>query len=318
VILRAALIVLVILASAAPSAAQRGHGVRGPTERALHIQLMASDLVAIGSVQDVAPGRIRIGDLRAVEGEIGGSIELKRSPSRPPGLEAGARVVLLLRGARSPYLLVPSAEEVLRIADDPGEARMITALRDLREALADPAALVERYHAWLTGSEEDLRSLAETALVNPSPPLERLDPSYVQTLVGIATDPALPLDERRAAARVAGSTESGVAALLAVLPFEGRADTDPQLLREVLRLGALRASPEINGALIRSLRHERAEIRQTALGMGPIMTRVPALRAEVERLAREDPSESVRRLAEPLMRARGSEPHRLAPGSASE
>jgi hypothetical protein len=318
VILRAALALLLLLASADPTAAQRGHGFRGATERALHAQMIESDVVAIGTVEDVAPGRIRIGDLSAVEGEITARIELKRSPSRPPGLEPGARIVLLLRGARSPYLLVPSAEEVLRIADDAGEARVIAALRELRAALADPATLVTRYHTWLTGPEDDLRHLAEIALVNPSPPLQRLDASYVRALVDVVTDPTLPLDQRRAAARVAGSDESGVAALLAALPFQDRADADPQLLVEVLRLGALRASPEIHSALLRSLRHESAAIRQAALEMGPIMTRDPTLRAEVERLAREDPSESVRLLAEPLVRARGSELRRSASGNAPD
>jgi hypothetical protein len=308
VILRAAFLAFLVLALAEPASAQRGHMFPGPTERALHAQLMEADVVAIGSVEEVTPGRIRLANLSSVEGETIANIEVKRAPSRPPGLRPGERVVLLLRGARSPYLLVPTAEEVLRIGDEEGEARMISALRDLRAALSDETALVERYHTWLTGSEEDLRRLAETALTNPSPPIERLDTNTIRGLVDLAIDPATPLSLRRAAARVAGSDERGVAALLAALPFGDADDSDPMLLLDVLRLGALRASPETNGALLRSLRHENAATRQAALELGPIMTRDPTLRAEIERMAREDPSESIRTLAKALVRARGSAP----------
>lgn len=316
-VLRAALLALLLVALAEPAYAQRGHMLRGSTERALHAQLMESDIVAIGSVEDVGPGRIRLGDLTAIEGEIDASIEVKRAPSRPPGLHPGERVLLLLRGARSPFLLVPTAEEVLRIGDDAGEARMIAALRELRAALSDESALLEHYQAWLAGPAENLRRLAETALTNPSPPLERLDPDTIQGLVDLAIDPVTPPDLRRAAARVAGSDEKGVDALLAALPIGDANDGDPLLLLDVLRLGSLRASPETNGALLRALRHENAAIRQAALGLGPVMTRDPALRAEIERLAREDASAAVRALAEPLVRARGSDLRPTAPATVS-
>jgi len=303
VILRAALLVLLLLAPVDPAAAQRGHPLPGRVQRALHVQVMESDALAIGSVEGIATGRIQIGEVNAVEGDLAPHIELKRAPSRPPGLVSGERVVLLLRGARSPYLLVPDADEVLRVADPAAEARMVQALRSLRTALADPAALEARYLAWLTGPDDELRHVAEIALIRPSPPLRAIDKRSIRGLVDLALDPGQPPSARRAAARVAGSDAEGVAALLAALPSDPADDTQALLLLDVLRLGALRASPGTNATLLRALRHEDAAIRRTALELGPTLTRDPSLRAEIERLAREDPAESVRLLAEPLVGA---------------
>ena len=69
---------------------------------------------------------------------------LKRAPSAPPGLAVGERPLLLLRGARSPYLLVDRPGEILRVPQDADEevwAREIGALARAGRASGSPDTL---------------------------------------------------------------------------------------------------------------------------------------------------------------------------------
>jgi hypothetical protein len=85
-----------------PAAPAQHPGLTAPEPRPLHVQLAGVDAVAIATVAAVGLGRIQLVEARAVLGNPPATFELKRAPSAPPPLAEGDRVLLLLRGARTP------------------------------------------------------------------------------------------------------------------------------------------------------------------------------------------------------------------------
>jgi hypothetical protein len=301
---RVAAVVLLLALHAAPAAAQglAAHAPRTPQARPLHERLAAADAAAIGSVADVALGRIRIERATPLLGSPGESFELKRAPSRPPALSAGDRALLLLRGARSPYVLVDAPPETVVLADPESEARWRRAIGDLTTAAASPAALRDLYLAWLVASDASLREAAAAALASSRAPFHPLPPEVVGQLIRDATDAALDPGRRRASARVV-LAGPGAAALLARLPGEGDA-ADAAIVDAALRRAALGADLEVDPLLARALLHPREDVRASALQLSSLAARSPTARPALEQMAAQDPVEELRRGAQEALAER--------------
>ena len=294
---------LVLLLLLLPPGALAQHpGLRpGDPLRALHAQLALANSVAIGTVDGVETGRIRIRDARPVLGDVAENFELKRAPSKPPRLRPGARILLLLRGARSPYLLVPTADEVVGLADAPAEDRWRRAIRDLASVRARPAALEDLYATWLSGRDDDLREAGSLGLRDSEASFRPLGSDRIGSLVKIAIDPSRPAPERRAAGRVAVSQLEGADALVAQLPGVP-GEEDPVMLADVLKRAALLNSKQVGPALVRCLRHPDADVRRVALQLGSLLTRDDAASAMIENIAEDDPDPELREAASLIAR----------------
>ena len=155
-----------VAAAAIPQAgsAQAPHEI--PPPRAPLHELAASAVVVVtGLVEEVGEGRLRLAARAALRGQPPAVFELKRSPLQPPQLAAGDRVLLFLRGARPPYVLVGEPDEVIRIASDAEEAAWRAEIPKLLAAGADPERLRAVYAAWLAAGPEALREAAEWSLL---------------------------------------------------------------------------------------------------------------------------------------------------------
>ena len=83
----------------------------------------------------------------------------------PPPLATGDRALLLLRGARPPYVLVDEPSEVIRLSDDAMAARWSAATRAALAARGDPAALEAVYAEWVANGPSSLRDLGSAGLL---------------------------------------------------------------------------------------------------------------------------------------------------------
>jgi hypothetical protein len=250
-------------------------------------------------------GRIHVRGARPVLGRVPEIFELKRAPSRPPRLRPGSRVVLILTGARSPYLLVSTADEIIPVPDAGTERTWTKALRALDAVKDRPARLEELYFAWLIGAEEALRPAASLGLRDSEAAFRPLSAQRVASLVDLATDAALTPTRRRAAAEVAASQREGADSLLMRLPRPAD-EADALLLSDTLRRGALLRSGQVTPALARCLTHPRPEIRRAALRFGSLLTADEAGRAELERVAQEDPVPEIQQAAARVLDERRS------------
>jgi len=291
-----ALLGALLLARAAD--AQMAHGmVFGP--RPLHLRVAQADVVAIGTIAAIEPGRIAVRNAVALRGAPGASFEVKRSPSNPPPLAVGQQAVLLLRGARSPYVQVDDAKELVALRDAASARVWSEALGELLEAQSDPLRLLAVYLAWLDGDDPALRGAAGAALVDARSKLP--EPTAAQALARarVALDATQPIELRRVSARVATGDPAGTAALLAGTPD---ALGDPGLVAIVLGAGALRKSPGLDDALARALASEDVEVRRAALraSEGAWSDRVEA---RVRELSESEPDPSLRQDAKQALRA---------------
>jgi hypothetical protein len=302
----AALLLLAATLLAAPLDARAqlvglgGHPMpSGP--RPPHALSAESDAAAIGTIDAVELGRIRVRDALSLYGDVPPRFELKRAPSNPPKLEAGQRVLLLLRGARSPYLVVGDEREQLGAVADGAEARLGPALRALHDAVADPTRLRDLYLGWSDGGDTVLRSLAQRGLTAPDAPFLPLPPEIVVPRARRALDPTLPTPRRLDAAAIAVLSPQGAAALLGGVPVAG----DPagtQVLELALAGGLLREQgPAVEAALLRCLASPDAAVRRVALRYARGIA-TPPLRQAVARLAAGDPDPGVKQAAVETLR----------------
>jgi hypothetical protein len=195
--------------------------------RSLHARVALADAVAVASVERVDPGRVRLREARALVGAVPDAFELKRAPSSPPPLAAGERALLLLRGARSPYLLVDGPAELQRLPDPASEERWRRAVESLVAARADPPALLALTLSWLDPRQPDLAQAAVLGLGDPATPFQPLPAGALLRLARFARDASAPPELRRAAQFVAGRSLAGREELLA---------RSPDLRRELERL----------------------------------------------------------------------------------
>jgi len=160
--LRASLALQLALVGAA-AAQPFGHpGLVGP--RPLPARLAAADVVAVVRVERVEEGRIALALEDALVGAPPAAFEVKRSPLHPPPLATGDRALLLLRGARPPYVLADEPSEVIRLADAGMAARWTSAVRATLAHRDDPAALAKLYREWTENGPESLRELGAAGL----------------------------------------------------------------------------------------------------------------------------------------------------------
>jgi hypothetical protein len=306
IVLLLALALEPLLAPDAGAQALRAHGIGADAfpDRALHVRLALADAAALATVEAVETGRIRVRDARVLFGEAATAFELKRAPSNPPPLEAGDRALLLLRGARSPYLLVDEPEEIAILADADQDPTWRDAVLQLRAARGDPARWAELYRGWLESPAAPLRRAAARGLGDRAAAFQPLDAETVERIVRAATADPDP-DVRLTAAIAAGESGAGRRALLAALPGDG-SGADLRVLLAAIGAAMLHAEPEATATLVRCLRHPDSAVRGAALRVAGSLAGDPGVRAELERVAVGDPEEELRNAAgRALKRSRG-------------
>jgi hypothetical protein len=286
-----ALASLWLLASAAGHAQ---HPV-APRTRPLPQRLAEADAVALATVREVELGRIVVDDARALAGEVPHRFEIKRSPGQAPPLESGDRALLLLRGARPPYVLVDRPEETIRLAGRDVEERWATAVQSLLRVLDRPAQWVPLYVSWIEQGPETLRDLAVDGLLDPTAPFQPVAPAVLAQLGREAWDETRDLGTRRAAARLA-SFDPGGSARLAEGFLAAPPDADPTLAETTLRAVRRQDVVDPRLVLLRGLGHPDAGVRRTALRSARQLGGDPGaeLRARVEAVARDDPESWLR------------------------
>src|SRR5690606_12557895 len=245
---RPPLVLAVLLASlvlAADAPAQHGMA-SGP--RPLHLRLAETDVVAIATVEAVGDDRVALRDAIVLRGEAAPAFEVKLAPSKQIPWAVGLAFVLPLRGARSPYVLVDDAREIVALRDDAAIAAWREALPALLAAGDDPDALRAAYLAWLDGDDESLREVAGAALVDPRGKLVPLPVELAVARAEAAVDPARPQAARRVSAALATGNPEGTSALLA--RALARPDADPQVVEVALRAAVQWQLPERDDALL--------------------------------------------------------------------
>lgn len=135
-----------------------------PGRRPLHERLAGADGVAVVQVERIDAGRIAVTRLDLLAGEAPESFEVKRSPLRPPPLATGDRALLLLQGARPPYVLADEAAEVIRLSDDAMTTRWAGAVRAVLGGQGDADALRAIYAEWVENGPASLGDLGSAGL----------------------------------------------------------------------------------------------------------------------------------------------------------
>ena len=304
----------VLLGLALTSAAGAQHPV-GPRARALHTRLAQADAVAVATVKAVEPGRLRLDDGRSLHGDVPSPFQVKRSPGAPPPLAAGDRVLLLLRGARPPYVLVDQPEETIRLADADAEERWSEAVRAWLAVRERPAAWVPLYLSWIDGGPDTLRELAVQSLGDLGAPFQPVPAEVFAGLGAAAFDPARPLAARRAAARLAFLSPEGADALAG--GFLSAADPDAVIAQAALRAAPREGAAKGSALLLRGLAHSDAEVRRTALRAAP-WSASPQTRTPSRGCARKPPRRSAPSRPRRARRPRASEaagPSRASDGA---
>src|SRR5262249_44712485 len=159
----------------------------------LHLRMAEADAIAIGTVEAIGDGRIRVRDATALRGAPGETFEIKRAPSKPPPLAVGQQAVFLLRGARPPYVLVGDPKEVVSLRDAESARAWRDALAKLLAASDDPEKLLAVYVTWLDGADETRRASAAAALVDTRSKLPGLAEDAAIERARVALDGARPI-----------------------------------------------------------------------------------------------------------------------------
>lgn len=295
---------LLAVALAPPAAAQHP---MPPRARPLHARIASAELVVLGRIETVETGRIAVRTELAFTGEPPPRFEVKRAPSAPPPLAAGDRALLLLRGARSPYLLVDEPREVIRLVDESGAARWSEAVESLLAKREDPEALVGIYVRWLADGPATLRELAFRGLTDPDAAFQPLSEPILLTLARTALDPAQAAEARRASAFLATRSAAATELLLSAVPGDGDGDgpaaVDLAVAFSALRGGVVHRSPALEPALRRALRHPAPEMRRTALRTVTVVPAgiAPSLTNEIAALVAREPDETLREEAKRIL-----------------
>ncbi|MBM4385883.1 MAG: hypothetical protein FJ091_21250 [Deltaproteobacteria bacterium] len=146
----------------ASARAQAPHAIP-PLVRPLHERVAEADAIALVAVERVTAGRISLRLRDALHGELPAALELKRSPLAPPPLAEGAVALVMLRGARSPYVLAGEPSEALVVHSDVEAEALAQGVLQLRAAGGDPLKTMYVYGTWLN-APEPLRSLGRAVL----------------------------------------------------------------------------------------------------------------------------------------------------------
>ena len=264
--------------------------------RPLHALAASADAIALGTIESVSEGRIQVREVIAIEGAVPAELELKRAPSNPPAFSPGDHVLLLLRGARSPYVLADEPRESV-VVPPGGNDRWTVALRTFQDARTKPVELRDLYFTWLDGDDNVLRDLGLRGLYDPAAPFQPMPPALGAESARRALDPAYSAEIRRARAAVAVLSTEGYAVLAREVLLAGTVE-DGTVYETVLQ-GSLMRRQDAEGirpALERGLRSSDAAVRQVAVRYAA-GARDEAIVTEVDRLAAEDPDGEVREAA---------------------
>jgi hypothetical protein len=292
---RAALLVPLVLSLAGPAAAQ--HPLPTNRSRPLHERLAAADVVAVGTIGPIHEGRIEVRDATVLHGEAPSSFEIKRSPAAPPPFVTGVPAVLLLRGARSPYVLVDEPHEVVLPSDDAAAKRWTEALRVLFAAQGDPGKLLHTYLVWLDGDDDTLREAAGAALSATDAPYRPLGREDALERARAALDPHRAPSARRVSAGLASTNSDGAAALVAGIPGSA---PDAQVVAIALRGTPSVPEPQREAALLRALSAADPIIRRAAL-MGATSVWSDAIKTRIEVMAAGDADHDVQTDAQEVL-----------------
>ncbi len=292
----AALALVLGLPAAVADAQLGGHGMLPPA-RPLHERLARAEVVAIGRVSAIEPGRIRVEQAQPFRGEPGASFAIKRAPSAPPELLPGQWAVLLLRGARSPYVLVDEPRELQTLDDAQARARWVAILGTMLSD--DTEGRIQTYLAWVHGDDDTLRSQALRALMPLGAGELPLSDAQREALVETALDRSKPDGPRTAAVSLAMVHPGTLQRVL-----EGLTEPEPDLerLRVGYRMAGLRRTEGITEAVTRGLRHGDPRVRKVALAGIPSFASEPRLRQALVEMVENDPEEELRILAARALR----------------
>jgi hypothetical protein len=274
---------------------------KGP--RALHEIARGADAIAIGTIASVSEGRIRVRDAIDVSGAVPAEFEIKRAPSNPPAFRGGDRAVLLLRGARSPYVMADEPQENL-VVPAGAELAWIVALRAFADARQAPGQLEALYFDWIDGDDGTLRDLAVRGLLDPAAPFQPISKDLLVPRAKRALDPTVSATVREACASLALLSAESRAELLHEVLRPGTA-SDAAVYQIALQGALLRRDDplELSAAVARGLHSEDAALRAIAVRYTTNASD-PVLASEVERLAAQDPDAGVRKAAAQALAAR--------------
>ncbi len=302
---RALLLAPALLAGGSGVASAQGPHPLPPQSRPLHQRLELADAVLVARIGPVGPGRIEVETERALLGEIPERFPVKRSPSDPPPLREGDRAILLLRGARPPFVLVDAPRETIRLADPASARRWSDAVAALVEHRDEPRAVLDLYVDWLEGGPATLRELGMRGLTDPEASFQPIPEEVWLGRAEVAADPERPDDARRAAAFLAARSAAATERLLARTPGPGEGAVEVAVTVAALQGGAVHRSEALAPALRRSFRHPSPEVRRGALRVAAAVPLgvVPELQAEVAGLVEREPDDGVRQEAERTLAA---------------
>ena len=281
------LAILALVLGLAPAARAQHPLPQGP--RPLHLRIAEADVVAIGTIGPISDGRVEVRDATVLRGDAPAAFAIKRSPAHSPPFVTGVPAVLLLRGARSPYVLVDEPREVVLLRDAADAKRWSSALQALFAASGDPNQLLPTYLAWLDGDDENLRDAAGAALINFGAPFVALGRDDALRRAAAAMDPHREATARRVSAQLAMTQSDGAAALVEGIP--GGA-ADPRVVSTALLGPAVQRELRV-AALLRALAHEEPDVRRAALFAAPLLW-TDAVAAKVAELAAQDPDPGAR------------------------
>ncbi|MGI9432667.1 MAG: hypothetical protein ACR2PQ_10655 [Myxococcota bacterium] len=257
------LVLLIASFAPHPVSGQGGHPLPRQV-RPLHERLAVADAVAVATIGEVQTGRIELLDVSSLLGNVPQRAQLKRSPSLPLEVSAGDRVLLLLRGARSPYLSVDAPRETVVLSDPADEARWSEAIRTLDAAREQPEAWAEIYSGWLDSDSGSLRDLALASLADVRAPFQPLPGSLFAARAAAAWDPARSLEVRRTSAQLA-ALQAGGAAVLASHAARCDPELDPEIFVYSVTSAVRYRAPDREPALLCALSQPLASIRLSAL-----------------------------------------------------
>lgn len=303
-------VALALCGPGSPVAAQirNPHGL-GAGPRPLHVRMAEAEQAALVEVRRIDTGRIQAVRVAGLFGDVPESFEIKRAPSRPPGVVQGDWMLALMRGERSPFVLVDHKDEVA-VVPESDRAAWLVELPEIaalvrRGSGADRvgAALLSHYERWIDEGPESLRKLALRSLLDPAAPFAPLGPEFAARRVAAALDPDRDPTAQAGSAFAATLAAGGATRLLAAL--DTGSDVAPEVVVVALQGGLRIGSPETAAALARLLGHPDGRVRARAVEMATAVDREHRLLERVEAMASDDPDVEVRRSAEAALRRYG-------------
>ncbi len=273
-----------------------GHPRRAALIRPLQVRLAQADLVIVAEVVGLSDGRIDVAGVRPLWGAAPDRFQIKRRRSSPPPLAVDDRALLLLRGARAPYVLVDEPAETVRLVDARGEKAWSEAVQAVLAHPDDPSALAARMLGWIDRGPAALR---DTALVSLGPLLEASESLRKEVALERADAAArsdLPREARAISAQLAAGSEQGQDRLVAEL---ARAEElEATSLAMALRFASLRNHTDLASLYHRALRSEHPELRRIAAqDPNPARRLGESATSALTRIAADDPDELVQKAA---------------------